>query len=368
MIKYFDSAYTGKKVLLFGHTGFKGTWLTLWLNQLGARIVGASIGMPSEPCHFESAGIENEIDSRVLDIRDAEAVRDLIEEVKPDFVFHLAAQALVRQAYIDPLETFTTNTIGTANILNGLRDVEHPCAAVFVTSDKCYENVETYYGYRETDRLGGKDPYSASKGAAELVIHSFHHSFFSGSESPVRFASTRAGNVVGGGDWAVDRLVPDMVSSWARKSTVTIRQPGATRPWQHVLEPLSGYLLLGASLSQDAKFHGESYNFGPNAQDIYPVREVVQHMSSYLPGLVIETAGADEEGFLEAGLLKLCCDKALHQLEWQPVLDFGETMEMTAEWYRQYYQKGGVTVRDVSDAQITDYVGRATERGLVWVG
>jgi len=283
----FKETYLNKKVLVFGHTGFKGSWLTLWLRELGANIVGASLEKEiTKPSHFDVAGLDNHCESHYLDIRNYDEVLDVVREVKPEYVFHLAAQSLVKQSYINPIETFTTNSIGTANILQALRSLEDQCIAILITSDKCYENIETYYGYRETDRLGGKDPYSASKAAAEIIIRSYVHSFLTDVDS-IRIATARAGNVIGGGDWALDRLVPDIMKAWSSGEQVEIRSPKSTRPWQHVLEPLSGYLLLGSEINKRAELHGESFNFGPKSEDIFPVADVVEILQKELNGLSI---------------------------------------------------------------------------------
>lgn len=259
------NVFANTKVLVTGHTGFKGSWLSLWLTQLGAQVSGISLGVPTEPSHFAAAGLVERIQDYRLDIRDGTALKSLVQDIQPDFVFHLAAQPLVRRSYADPVETWQTNAMGTINVLEALRGLKNPCVAVLITSDKCYDNVEWVWGYRETDALGGPDPYSASKGAAELAIRSYVRSYFP-KDGPVRIGVGRAGNVIGGGDWADDRIVPDCVHAWSRGETVQLRNPLATRPWQHVLEPLSGYLNLAIALHLDAKWHGEPFNFGPPAQ------------------------------------------------------------------------------------------------------
>ncbi len=363
----FDNVYEGKKVLVTGHTGFKGTWLTMWLQQMGAEVVGLADRIPTQPSHYEAAGLDASVRTHWLDIRDTDAVPAAIAEEAPDFVFHMAAQALVKASYDDPVGTYSTNAIGTANVLEGLRKLDNTCTAVLITSDKCYENVETYYGYREDDRLGGADPYSASKAAAEIIISSHTRSFFGDddSERNVRIAVTRAGNVVGGGDWAADRLVPDVARAWSKGENVTIRRPQATRPWQHVLEPLSGYLLLGAELSTRPELHGEAFNFGPPAEAVNPVRDVVVALKQHLTGLDL-TIDESQAHFHEAGLLKLSCDKALSYLDWTPVLDFDETMQITGEWFARYYTDGPEGIRDFTAAQLDHYTGTATARDLVW--
>ena len=307
-------AFSGKTVLVTGHTGFKGSWLTVWLQRVGARVVGLSVDVPTQPSHFETLGLASAIDDRRLDVRDAAAVTSAFADVKPDFVFHLAAQALVRRSYRSPLETFATNTLGTATVLEALRQSGRPCTAVMITSDKCYDNVEWVWGYRETDRLGGKDPYSGSKGAAELVIRSYFASYFADASSPVRIVSVRAGNVIGGGDWAEDRLVPDCIRSWADGRAVEIRSPDATRPWQHVLEPLSGYLWLATRLKDDGKFNGEAFNFGPAASDSKSVEDVIASLADTWSGQAVHAVVPSASNAAEAGLLQLNCDKALARL------------------------------------------------------
>ncbi len=361
----FTRTYRGKKVLVFGHTGFKGSWLSLWLQGLGADVYGASLDIPTKPSHYEVAAVGDVVESRSLDIRDRSAVENVFHTVRPDFVFHLAAQALVKRSYEEPLLTLETNALGTAQIMESLRALDHPCIAVLITSDKCYENVETYYGYRETDRLGGRDPYSASKAAAEVVIHGYYHAFFTDLGERVRIASARAGNVVGGGDWAPDRLIPDIVRAWAQGRSVVIRRPAATRPWQHVLEPLSGYLQLGSALSRRAELSGEAFNFGPPDEDVFPVGMVLERMADQLPDLRAEIVPETASEFHEAGLLKLSCDKARDGLRWRPVLSFEETISMTASWYRAFYESKS-DVAEFSREQLRQYCLLAAERNRVW--
>jgi len=328
--------FKNTKVLITGHTGFKGSWLTAWLESLGAKVIGIALDLPSQPSHFEVAGLAKSIEDHRLDIRDGDKLKSLVSRSQPDFVFHLAAQPLVRQSYFDPVWTYQTNVLGTLNVLEALRSLKKKCSAVLITSDKCYNNVEWVWGYRETDALGGPDPYSASKGAAELVIRSHVKSFFP-IDGPVRIAIGRAGNVIGGGDWAQDRVVPDCVRSWAKEESVQLRNPHATRPWQHVLEPLNGYLNLAGELSQRSELHGEPFNFGPPAHQNHTVMELVQEMSKYWDKVCWEENFNNDEHPYESGLLKLNCDKALHHLHWQAVLNFEETVKLTTEWYQSYY-------------------------------
>jgi len=358
--------FKGSKVLVTGHTGFKGTWLSLWLKQLGADVSGVSINIPSEPSHFNAAKLSAQIDDHRLDIRDGDALNKLIHEIQPDFVFHLAAQALVRPSYENPLETIATNTLGTANVLDALRTIEKPVVAVMITSDKAYDNVEWVWGYRETDRLGGKDPYSASKGMAELVIRTYVESFFNSSNSNVRVGITRAGNVIGGGDWAMDRIVPDCMEAWSRNERVDIRSPDATRPWQHVLEPLSGYLALAAALAKDDTKHGGAYNFGPSANQNYSVRLLIDEMAKYWDNVRWNDISQSQVHLHEAGLLKLNCDKALFDLNWTPTLQFEETVRMTVQWYKAFYEHDVDSMYDFTMTQITEYTQLAQERGIGW--
>jgi CDP-glucose 4,6-dehydratase len=347
-----QASYQGKRVLVTGHTGFKGSWLCLWLSKMGARVFGLAKDIPTTPSLFEAANISTllEKDYRI-DIRDKAAVQACFNEVKPDFVFHLAAQPIVSLSYSDPIETLSSNVMGTAHVLEALRDFSHDCSAVIVTSDKCYDNVEWCWGYREDDALGGKDIYSGSKGAAELVFKSYFHSFFK-QQNSVRLATARAGNVIGGGDWADSRIVPDCVRLWNQSEAVDIRQPKATRPWQHVLEPLSGYLLLGSYLAEGL-CHGQSFNFGPNADEIYTVENLVTKLKKFWPSEASVKFGKAE--FHEAGLLKLCCDKALAQLNWRPSLSFDLTVAMTGKWYADFYQ-GKQDMQAYSLSQVDEYI------------
>ncbi len=363
----FGGAYAGRRVLVTGHTGFKGAWLTAWLLSLGAEVCGFADGVPTQPSLFELARFEDRIRHETGDIRDGERLSAVIADFRPDFIFHLAAQAIVSQSYRDPVGTLSTNVMGMAALLQALRGVDWPCAAILVTSDKCYENVEWPWGYRETDRLGGKDIYSASKGAAELVFHAFFHAFLSDGRSPVRLATTRAGNVIGGGDWAADRIVADCIRAWTADRAVEIRSPAATRPWQHVLEPLSGYLTLGARLAAGGDLNGESFNFGPRAEQNQPVADLLRDLARIWgfadPGESFRITG--NIPFHEAGLLKLNCDKALLQLRWEPNLSYAECLEMTGGWYRRVLREGDDALT-VTLEQIAAYEAVAGRHGRVW--
>ena len=325
-----EKIYKNKNVVVTGHTGFKGSWLVAWLKQMGASVTGIALDPPSIPSHYDASKLAEGIQDHRIDIRNVDAIERVILEAKPDFLFHLAAQPIVGASYDDPIETWSTNVMGTINVLEALRKIQNNCSAVIITSDKCYDNVEWEWGYRENDALGGPDPYSASKGAAELAIRSYVKSYFSGENNPVRIASARAGNVIGGGDWAENRIVPDCVQSWSKNEIVELRNPHSTRPWQHVLEPLGGYLQLGALLSQNHRLHGEAFNFGPQAQENHSVLELVKQMSRSWSEVRWAECEPQPSQFYESGLLKLNCDKALHFLNWHAVLDFEETVGLTA--------------------------------------
>lgn len=358
-------AYHNKTVLITGHTGFKGAWLTAWLKQLGANVVGVSLSQaPTEPSHFIAADLGGDIIDHRVDIRDSIKLEEVILSIQPDFVFHLAAQALVRSSYDDPVETWQTNVLGTLHVLEALRKLDKSCAAVIITSDKCYDNVEWVWGYRETDMMGGPDPYSASKGAAELAIRSHIKSYFPMS-SKVRIASARAGNVIGGGDWALHRIIPDCVRAWSVNDVVELRNPHSTRPWQHVLEPLSGYLTLAISLLSQSELHGQPFNFGPQSQRNHSVLNLVEQMALHWSQVQWHDVSEGALGPYESGLLKLNCDKALHYLQWHAVMSFEETVRMTAEWYCSYY-KNPETISVVTKAQIAAYADIANQRGLKW--
>ena len=360
----FSNTFQNSSVLLTGHTGFKGSWLAVWLKLLGANITGISLEPPSNPSHFEVAKVSELLEDYRLDIRKSDSLKNLMIEKQPDFVFHLAAQPLVRQSYINPIETYSTNVIGTLNLLEGLREIKKKCTVVIITSDKCYDNVEWIWGYRENDKLGGTDPYSASKGAAELLIRSHVKSFFP-KHGLVRIAVGRAGNVIGGGDWAKDRIVSDCVLSWANEDTVKLRNPMATRPWQHVLEPLSGYLTLACELEKNPNLVGEPFNFGPPSNQNHSVKELVSEMSKHWENVRWEELSESEENPYESGLLKLNCDKALHLLNWEPVLSFKETVRITADWYSSYYKKPNI-ISEITLSNIKEYQLLAKNKGLRW--
>lgn len=362
----FGDIYKDKKVLITGNTGFKGSWLTVWLLNMQAEIVGFSIDIPTQPSMFEELEIEPRLKQYWGDVRNFEEINEVIKTEKPDFIFHLAAQAIVSTSYADPLGTIAINVMGTANILNALKDYEHHCTAILITSDKCYENVEWVWGYKETDALGGKDIYSGSKGAAEVIIHSFTSSFFSNNHN-VRIASARAGNVIGGGDWAKNRIIPDTMLAWSNDDIVEIRSPHATRPWQHVLEPLSGYLSLGHQLSENADLHGESFNFGPRSDYNFTVTDILKGLSKFWGKCEEEDIYeiTDNVPFHEAGLLKLNCDKSLFHLKWMPTLEYDSLLSFTGLWYYNYYKEKTDNYAFTAN-QIADYVNVAKGSQIKW--
>lgn len=363
----FKNIYKNKKVLVTGHTGFKGSWLTTWLIKLGSDVLGISKDIPTSPSMFEKLELEGEIKHYQEDIRNLSKMIEIISSEKPDFIFHLAAQPIVSTSYNDPIETISSNVMGTTNILEALKISNHKCTAIIITSDKAYDNIEQVWGYKEDDKMGGKDIYSGSKGAAELIIKSYYHSFFKSKNNNVKLAIGRAGNVIGGGDWAKDRIVVDCMQAWSDGKIVEIRAPKATRPWQHVLEPLSGYLNLGAELYLDDSLHGEAFNFGPRAEQNHTVEELLIDLSEYwdFKDLTDAYKLTGNTPFHEAGLLKLNCDKSLFYLKWQANLDYKATIKFTSEWYYDFY-KTDKKILDKTLEQIEEYENMAKDKGLKW--
>jgi CDP-glucose 4,6-dehydratase len=352
--------YKGKTVLVTGHTGFKGGWLAAWLKLLGARVIGYSLPPePDRPSLFEAACIDQNLISITGDIRDLTSLSSAFDSHKPEIVFHLAAQSLVRRSYRDPIETYSTNVMGTMNVLESVRMTPSVRAVVVITSDKCYENQEWPWAYRETDPLGGFDPYSSSKGCAEIVTAAYRKSFF-GSDSDVYVASTRAGNVIGGGDWAEDRLVPDIFRALSNGVQITLRNPDAIRPWQFVLEPLRGYLMLGERLWNEGEKCAEAWNFGPHDQDsisvLHLTRKVIQVWGA---GEVVPERASDNPH--EAHFLRLDSSKARSRLGWQPCLGIDEALEMTVEWYRAFYADRGFDGHSFTNKQIQQYTEKTLE-------
>ncbi len=363
----FGGAFRGKRVLVTGHTGFKGAWLSEWLLGLGAKVTGYSLPPNTKPALFEQLGLASRLEHIEGDIRDSAKLAKAVHAAKPNFVFHLAAQALVRESYARPIETFDVNAMGTAHLLDALRSSRKPCTVVLITTDKCYENREWVHGYREDDPLGGHDPYSASKAAAEIVIASYRRSFF--ACHPVKIASARAGNVIGGGDWAADRIVPDCIRALQKKQPIPVRNKTATRPWQHVLEPLSGYLWLAALLANPRRSKvaptllASAFNFGPGHESNRTVAELVAEVLKHWPGRWEDKS--DPKAVHEAGLLQLATDKAHALLDWSPVWSFPAAVAQTVGWYHETMASPqgapALTAR-----QIAQYQADAAKAGLSW--
>lgn len=344
-------SFRGKKVFITGHTGFKGSWLAFILSELGADVTGFALAPLKENSHFDLLNLSDRINHIVGDIRDGSRLANVMSEVNPEYVFHLAAQALVRPSYGDPVETFSTNVMGSVNLLEAVRRCDSVRSLVYITSDKAYENLEWVWGYRETDLIGGRDPYSASKGAAEIVFSSYLRSFFEDRAS-LGAASTRAGNVIGGGDWSKDRIIPDCITAISEGRAIRLRSPNATRPWQHVLEPLSGYLLLSARLREHPlKFQG-AWNFGPETREVRTVEDVAKAIVGHLGRGEVQLAELGSP-LHEANLLQLNCDKAHQQLGWHPRWAVDETLQITAEWYKHVLS--GRPAEEVTREQVRRY-------------
>ena len=365
----FRNAFFNKKVFLTGHTGFKGCWLATWLESLGARVCGYALVPESHELLYSQLDLRARLDREVLgDIRDYQGLRRAIVEYEPDYVFHLAAQPLVRASYAKPRDTFEINVMGTVNVLESLLGFSKPCSVVVITTDKCYENKEWLHAYREEDPLGGHDPYSASKGCAELVTAAYRRSFFADGKSQVRIASARAGNVIGGGDWALDRIVPDVMRCVFQNQPVTVRNKRSTRPWQHVLEPLSGYLSLAAHLSQPTRSdYAESiltsaFNFGPQLEGNRTVRELVEQLLVHTGGSWVDASSADEPH--EASKLNLSIDKAYHVLGWNPTWSFAKSVQQTALWYRSVHE--GLDAVQATQQCLGQYLQDATQMAQSW--
>ncbi len=359
----FYNIYKGKKVLITGHTGFKGSWLAIWLKELGAEVYGYALAPYSEMDNFVLCNLENEINHKIGDVRDGEELKKYFQEVNPEFAFHLAAQPLVLLSYQDPLNTFNTNLMGTVNFWEAIRATPSVKAAVNVTTDKCYDNKEWVWGYRENDAMGGKDPYSASKGCSELITNAYLESFFK-TEGTCNIASARAGNVIGGGDWAADRIIPDYFRAVKNGQKLEIRNPYATRPWQHVLEPLSGYLALGAQLFSQGKIFSGGWNFGPEDNANYSVKELIDEILNLdnSGGYTIPKETAKPH---EAVLLKLDISKAVNYLKWKPVLSFKETVSFTLNGYMDDIQQNANLLK-ARLLQINSYKLIAKQKTLDW--
>lgn len=354
----FGDCYRGRRVLVTGHTGFKGSWLALWLHELGAHVTGVALPPDTEPAHWSL--LQLGVDSHYQDIRDGAALASLVQAVRPDVVFHLAAQPLVRRSYRQPVETWASNVMGTVNVLDACRGLPGLQAIVVVTTDKCYENREWEWGYRENDRLGGHDPYSASKAGAELVVSSYRASFFN-QPGGALLASARAGNVIGGGDWSEDRLVPDLIRALAAGASLEIRSPRATRPWQHVLDSLAGYLLLGQKLIEGQRDVATAWNFGSDIEDNRSVEALLTGLRRYWPALAWQVSSAPQPH--EANFLYLDSSRARQRLDWRPVWCLDETLGATAEWYRAWLERGVLLSRE----QLQRYVSAASAANAGWV-
>ncbi|RYY08364.1 MAG: CDP-glucose 4,6-dehydratase [Sphingobacteriaceae bacterium] len=356
LLENLKSIYNGKKVFLTGHTGFKGAWLLKILSLLGAEVKGYALKPQTDNDLYNLINGDHLCQSIIADLRDKTALAEAVDSFQPDFVFHLAAQPLVRLSYEIPAETFEVNAIGTANLLDCIRTLNKACQVILITTDKVYYNYEWVYPYRETDRLGGYDPYSASKACAEIVIDSYRNSFFNVnklSQHQKAIAVARAGNVIGGGDWSKDRLVPDVVKALSIDNPVEIRNPNAVRPWQHVLEPLIGYLILGCKLTENPIFFSQAYNFGPGVQDTLPVSEMVD-LAIELWGKGNRISPLNQDQPHEAGLLKLDISKAMAELGWKPQLNARTAIEQTIKWYKQYLN--GADIVSFTEMQITQYL------------
>lgn len=367
----FGDAFRGRRILLTGHTGFKGSWLSLWLAELGAEVHGYALEPATDPGLFAVAQVRDALAShRIADVRDHASLHQCMQDVKPDFVFHLAAQPLVRLSYREPRETYETNVMGTVNLLEAVRQCDAVRVCQIITSDKCYENREWVYAYRENDPMGGFDPYSNSKGCTELVVSAYRQSFFHPDrigEHGVSLASSRAGNVIGGGDWAEDRIIPDCVRALSKGETIQVRNPHAIRPWQHVLEPLSGYLWLAARQWQQPGSFEAGWNFGPTGAGNVDVRRIVE--------LAVEAWGegnwqapeTPHDRLHEANFLKLDITKASSLLAWEPVCNVSQTLADTMAWYRAFYDASG-NMSAFTLKQIHEYMNRAGKLGLAWAG
>ncbi len=358
----FAGIYEGKNVLITGHTGFKGSWLAMWLESMGANVFTYAL-KNSELHHFQLLNLK--VNQKIADIRDLETLTNYFAEVQPEIIFHLAAQALVKYSYDNPIETYSTNVMGTLNIFEAARETKSVKAIINVTSDKCYHNSEWIWGYRENDPLGGHDPYSASKGCSEILTSSYRNSFFNPEKyketHQVLMASARAGNVIGGGDWAADRLIPDIVRATSNNEKVKIRNPKATRPWQHVLEPLSAYLTLGWKLLEENREFAEAWNFGPEMNSNLPVEDILTIAKKHWNTVDIEYS-KDKDDHHEANLLMLDCSKSNKILKWKSVWNIDTTIEKTINWYKEYYINGKV----MSFSDLNDYISDAKKAELIW--
>ena len=354
----FNSIYNNKTVLVTGDTGFKGAWLTFWLTKMGAKVIGYSLNDITNPSHHRL--LKHTYKSYIGDIRDLPHLKKIINKHKPEIIFHLAAQSLVRESYLNPIETYSTNVIGTLNVLEAAKESKCVKAIVNVTTDKVYENIEKAKAYKETDMLGGYDMYSSSKACVEILSNSYKRSFF--SDNNILLATARAGNVIGGGDWAKDRLIPDIIRATSIKKATVIRNPKSIRPWQHVLEPLSGYLLLGQKLLEGKKEFADSWNFGPDKDQCLRVDEVLKLFKKDWKELKIEFQKDTKNNLHEAGILMLDYSKSKKYLKWQPNWKIKEAVNKSANWYKNYYAKGNI----LTESDLVSYVADAKRKKLIW--
>ncbi len=359
----FEQTYRNRKVLITGHTGFKGAWLSIWLNHLGSSVIGYALKPPTHPSLFELCDLESKVTSIEGDVRDFDHLKSIIQKYKPEIIFHLAAQALVRRSYHDPLETYSTNIMGTVHLLEAVRQIGGVRVVINVTSDKCYENRERIWGYRENDPMGGHDPYSSSKGCSELITRAYTESYFNPEhyeKHGVSVASVRSGNVIGGGDWAEDRLLPDCMKALLENRPIVIRYPDAVRPWQHVLEPLFGYLLLTQVLYQNEASFGEAWNFGPDDENAKPVRWLVERIVEIWGGKACWEIDQSSQ-LHEARMLKLECSKAKEKLGWYPQWDLTTALRVTVDWYKAYGHHEDVLTMTIH--QIEQYEEKIKRKG-----
>lgn len=364
MNNLFNGIYKNRSVLVTGHTGFKGSWLTYWLNKMGAKVAGFSLNLPTTPCHHSI--LNHKIDSYMGDIVNPKQLDLAFKQHQPEIVFHLAAQPLVRLSYKNPHMTFETNVMGTLNIFEACRKHKSVTAIINITSDKCYENNEWIWGYKEIDPLGGFDPYSASKGCAEILTQSYRRSFFNlndfGIKHHILLASCRAGNVIGGGDWAKDRIITDLMTNAANNSYAKIRNPHSIRPWQHVLDPLSGYLLLGQKLLEKDKDFSDNWNFGPSENELISVENIILNMKRHWENINFSIDTSEDQPH-ESRLLKLDCSKAKELLKWEAIWDYKTSTEKTALWYKNYYLKNEI----LTEADLEGYLADAKNKKMTWV-
>ena len=355
----FLNIYKNKKIIITGHTGFKGAWLTFCLHLMGAKILGISKDIITKPSLYKTLKLDEKIKTKFIDIKDYKKIEKIFSKFRPNFVFHLAAQSLVKKSLEKPRETFVTNSVGTLNILSALKNLKNNCKSVIITSDKSYLNVEQKKGYKETDRLGGVDPYSASKASAEMIINSYHKSFLKDNKN-ISLVVARAGNVIGGGDWSEDRLIPDCVKAWSKKKPVSIRNLKSTRPWQHVLEAIGAYLYLGYLLYKNrGNIDGEAFNFGPAYKKNYSTGEVLKNLKINWP-INVKIKVLKKQKFKESNLLKLNCDKA-KKIGWRGILNLNETLTLTTSWYKTfYYNKSSII--EISKVQIKKYFTKLNTR------